>query len=194
MKIELIYSSAFGGQSKMLDFIGVAFSYDLTVSRAHGYGVDQRSFGGYGLGLTGSISNLQEFFEDTADSYNGIPDSLFVFLEKGEDRKSLLKKAKELELITSIRIDLEGDDEFEILVVRSPGNKNESTNNIISFLSFIKSLNNVLLSDEDEDKIEMPWPPGRRGEAYKRWEETGLGANEAANEIYGIPDPRLIEE
>ncbi|MGC9525728.1 MAG: hypothetical protein ACP5D7_09345 [Limnospira sp.] len=46
---------------------------------------------------------------------------------------------------------------------------------------------------EDDWEEDYPYPPGEAYDAYLR-EPTYENAIEAAEEIYGIPDPRLIGE
>lgn len=46
----------------------------------------------------------------------------------------------------------------------------------------------------NENQIGENWSPFIPGEAYRHWLETGMGAADAAEEIYGVPDPRLLED
>lgn len=58
----------------------------------------------------------------------------------------------------------------------------------------IEKQESQLTSSDLRDNRLSNWPPYREGEAYQGWRRTGLGAEEAAEELYGIPDSRLVEE
>lgn len=46
----------------------------------------------------------------------------------------------------------------------------------------------------NDNEIGENLPSFTSGKAYQHWLETGMGAADAAEEIYGVPDPRLIED